>query len=54
MIHAAIISTVHVRLDHDNCLEVILVRGKSTLVQRLANALIAMKGIKHGTLTLTT
>ncbi len=51
--HSAIMSSVHVHLDHDNCLEVILVRGKSTLVQKLANALIAMKGVKHGRFILT-
>jgi len=52
--HEAIISSLHVHLDHDNCLEVILVRGKSTLVQELANALIATKGVKHGRFMLTT
>jgi hypothetical protein len=50
---AAIMSGVHVHLDHDNCLEVILVRGKSSLVQNLANSLIATKGLKHGRFTLT-
>ncbi len=50
----AIISSMHVHLDHNNCLEVILVRGKSTLVQKLANALIATKGVKHGRFILTT
>ncbi|HTW32141.1 MAG TPA: nickel-responsive transcriptional regulator NikR [Candidatus Sulfotelmatobacter sp.] len=52
--HDAIMSSVHVHLDHDNCLEVILVRGKSTMVQKLANALIATKGVKHGRFMLTT
>jgi len=51
---AAVISTLHVHLDHDNCLEVILVRGRSSLVQKLANALIATKGVKHGRFMLTT
>jgi len=51
--HDAIMSSVHVHLDHDNCLEVILVRGKSILVQPLANALIATKGVKHGRFMLT-
>ena len=41
-------------LDHDNCLEVILVRGQSSLVKDLANALIATKGVKHGRFMLTT
>ena len=46
-------STLHVHLDHDNCLEVILVRGRSSQVQDLANALIAIKGVKHGRFVLT-
>ncbi|HTU45388.1 MAG TPA: nickel-responsive transcriptional regulator NikR [Bryobacteraceae bacterium] len=52
--HEAIISSLHVHLDHDNCLEVILVRGKSILIQKLANTLIATKGVKHGRFMLTT
>ncbi len=52
--HSSIISTLHVHLDHDNCLEVILVRGKSAVVQKLANALIATKGVRHGRFTATT
>lgn len=52
--HDAILSSVHVHLDHDNCLEVILVRGESALVQKLANALIATKGVEHGRFMLTT
>ncbi len=51
--YAAILSSVHVHLDHDNCLESILVRGKSSLVQELANALIATKGVKHGRFVVT-
>jgi CopG family nickel-responsive transcriptional regulator len=52
--HDAIISTLHVHLDHDNCLEVIVVRGKAATIKRLADELIATKGVKHGKLTLTT
>lgn len=52
--YSAVMSSVHVHLDHDNCMEVILVRGKSALVQDLANALIATKGVKHGRFMLTT
>jgi CopG family nickel-responsive transcriptional regulator len=51
--HAAVMSSIHVHLDHDNCLEVILVRGRSSLVKDLANALIATKGVKHGRFMLT-
>ena len=49
-----ILSTLHVHLDHDNCLEVVLVKGKASLVQKLSNALIAIKGVKHGRFTVTT
>jgi CopG family nickel-responsive transcriptional regulator len=52
--HTAILSSMHVHLDHDNCLEVILVRGKAAVVQKLANALIATKGVRHGRFTATT
>ena len=52
--HSAIMSALHVHLDHDNCLEVILVRGKASVVQKLSNALIATKGVKHGRFTATT
>ena len=49
-----IISNLHVHLDHHHCLEVIIVRGKSTEVQKLANRLIGTKGVIHGKLTMTT
>jgi CopG family transcriptional regulator, nickel-responsive regulator len=49
-----IIATLHVHLDHDNCLEVIALRGKGELVKKLADALVGVKGIKHGKLTVTT
>jgi CopG family transcriptional regulator, nickel-responsive regulator len=52
--HAAILSSVHVHLDHFNCLEVLLVRGKAELIRRIADELIAAKGVKHGKLTVTT
>jgi CopG family nickel-responsive transcriptional regulator len=52
--HDAILSTVHVHLDHHNCLEVLLVRGKARIVRKIADELIAAKGVKHGKLTVTT
>ena len=51
--HEVIISTVHVHLDHHNCLEVLVVRGKAGLVKKIADELIAAKGVKHGKLTVT-
>jgi CopG family transcriptional regulator, nickel-responsive regulator len=52
--HAVILSTIHVHLDHHNCLEVLLVRGRAGLVKKIADELIAAKGVKHGKLTVTT
>ncbi len=52
--HHSVLSTLHVHLDHDNCLEVLVVRGKSAVVRKVADALISTKGVKHGTLTITT
>jgi CopG family nickel-responsive transcriptional regulator len=48
-----ILSTLHVHLDHDNCLEVLVVRGKASAVKKIADALISTKGVKHGRLTIT-
>lgn len=52
--HDSIISTLHVHLDHHNCLEVLVVRGRSAEIQRMADKLISAKGVKHGKLTITT
>ena len=52
--HDVILSTVHVHLDHHNCLEVLLVRGKADIIRKIADALITAKGVKHGKLTVTT
>lgn len=51
--HDLIISTLHVHLDHHNCLEVLVVRGKAALIKKIADELIAAKGVKHGKLTVT-
>ena len=52
--HRLILSTLHVHLDHDNCLEVLVIRGKSAEVRKVADMLISTKGVKHGRLTITT
>ena len=48
-----IISTQHVHLDHDRCLEIVAVRGRARAIRRLADALKAVKGVRHGTLSMT-
>jgi CopG family nickel-responsive transcriptional regulator len=51
--HHVMRSTLHVHLDHDHCLEVIVVQGAAGDVRRIADRLIAMKGVTHGRLTVT-
>ena len=48
-----IISTQHVHLDHDNCLEIAVVKGRAKEVQMLANKLRSVKGVRHGTLSMS-
>ncbi len=52
--HKLIISSQHIHLDHDNCLEIIVVRGKPTEVRELADKLRASKGVKYGALSIAT
>jgi CopG family transcriptional regulator, nickel-responsive regulator len=49
-----VLSTLHVHLDHDHCLEVLVLKGKASMVQKMADALISTKGVQHGRLTITT
>ena len=49
-----IISSQHIHLDHDNCLEIIAVKGKAAEVVALAYALRSVKGVRHGDLSMTT
>ncbi len=51
--HDVVISTLHAHLDHENCLEVVVLRGKSRDVQKLADRLISTKGVQHGRLVMS-
>ena len=50
----SIISSQHIHLDHDMCLEVIIVRGKISDVYQLESKLKAVKGVKHASLAKST
>jgi CopG family nickel-responsive transcriptional regulator len=52
--HTHIISSLHVHLDGDNCLEVLLIKGKSKRVKSISDRFIGIKGIKHGKLIMST
>jgi CopG family nickel-responsive transcriptional regulator len=49
-----VVSTQHVHLDHDNCLESIIVDGKAQVVGQLVKKLKSIKGLKHMALMMTT
>ncbi|MBD0316145.1 MAG: nickel-responsive transcriptional regulator NikR [Nitrospiraceae bacterium] len=49
-----IMAGMHVHLDHDHCLEVLVVKGKGSDIRKVADALVSVKGVKHGKLTMTT
>jgi len=42
-----IVSTMHVHLDEENCLEVLVSRGPAERIQKLSNTLQSLRGVKH-------
>lgn len=52
--HETILSSQHIHLDHDNCLETIIVRGRPEIVTELVKRLKAVKGLKHASLAAAT
>lgn len=46
-----IVSTMHVHLDHHNCLEILALKGKGARVYELADKLLGLRGVHHGELT---
>jgi CopG family nickel-responsive transcriptional regulator len=48
-----IISAQHIHLDYDHCLEIIAVRGPAADAERLADSLRSIKGVKHGTVSMS-
>ena len=51
--HQLILSTMHVHLDHHNCLEILVIKGKAKEAKEVANQLVSVKGVLHGKLTVT-
>jgi CopG family nickel-responsive transcriptional regulator len=52
--HGKVLATTHIHLDAHNCLEVIIVKGRGTEVQELADQILSLRGVKHGKLVMTT
>jgi len=51
--HDLVVSTMHAHLDHDSCLEVLMVHGTAARVGEFADRLIGLKGVQHGRLVMT-
>jgi len=51
--HNLVVCTTHAHLDHHSCLEVIILKGESRHVQKLADLLIGTKGVQHGRLVMS-
>ncbi len=54
--HAAqkVLAATHVHLDHHNCLEVIIMKGRSGELRHLSDQILSLRGVKHGRLVMTT
>jgi len=46
--HDLHVATMHVHLDHENCLEVAVLRGQASLVKEFSNSVITERGVTHG------
>lgn len=51
--HCLILSSMHIHLDHHNCLETIALKGKAGKLLKLTDKLKAIKGIRHGDLVMS-
>lgn len=49
-----IVASLHVHIDHHNCMEVLVLKGKAREIQQLGDMLLSTRGVKHGKMTFTT
>jgi len=49
-----VLAATHVHLDHHNCLEVVIMKGRGRELNDLANGILSLRGVKHGKLVITT
>jgi CopG family nickel-responsive transcriptional regulator len=47
--HDVTVSTMHAHLDHDNCIETVILKGPTEAVMSSAQTVIAQSGVRHGT-----
>ena len=43
-----ILAATHVHLDHHNCLEVVIMKGRSAELRQIADQILSLRGVKHG------
>jgi CopG family transcriptional regulator, nickel-responsive regulator len=48
-----VLAATHVHLDHHNCLEVVMMKGRSGAIRDLSNRILSLQGVKHGQLVIT-
>lgn len=52
--HGKVLAATHVHLDQRNCLEVVIMKGRSLEVKQMADQILSLRGVKHGRLVVTT
>ncbi|MFW6457491.1 MAG: nickel-responsive transcriptional regulator NikR [Planctomycetota bacterium] len=52
--HGNVISTLHVHIDEDNCMEIVVLRGNGQQIREFGQTLISMRGVKYGKINLGT
>ena len=52
--HGVVYSTLHIHLDLDNCLEIMVLKGSAEIIKKLGEKLISTRGVRHGKMILTT
>jgi CopG family nickel-responsive transcriptional regulator len=50
--HDLTVSTMHAHLDHEHCIESVILKGRASAVRRFADAMTAERGVRHGQLNL--
>ena len=48
--HDIVISAMHIRVDHENCMETVLLKGSTTDITQFTNTLMAESEVRHGQL----
>jgi CopG family transcriptional regulator, nickel-responsive regulator len=51
---STVLAATHVHLDHHNCLEVVIMKGRCSSIRELADRILSLRGVKHGQLVVTT